>query len=77
MVRCNLAGRGYLVLAYPSAGATSAALASLQSQAVDSGEDMTVAKATTWIVKASEGPTIGSPMISAAKKQGGQKITLG
>lgn len=77
MVRCNLAGQGYHVLAYQSAERATAALGSLQFQATNSGETMTVAKASMWIVKAAEGPTIGAPMIKAAAKQGGKRMTLG
>ncbi len=77
MVRCNLAGRGYHVLAYQNSAATSAAVASLQAQASGSGETMTIAKATTWIVKAAEGPTVGATMLSAAARQGGNKVVLG
>lgn len=76
MVKCTLGDQGYHVLAFGSAAATTSAVGSLQAQASGSGETITIAKSTTWIVKAAEGPTIGTPMVKAATKQGGTKLIL-
>lgn len=76
MVKCTLGNQGYQVLAFESATATTGAIRSLQAQATGSGEEMTIAKSTKWIVKAAEGPTIGAPMVKAAQKQGGTKVIL-
>jgi hypothetical protein len=76
MVRCSLDDQGYLVLAYESSTATTSAISSLRDQASGSGETLTIAAAPTWIVKAAEGPTIGTPMVKAAKAQGAKKLVL-
>ncbi len=76
MVRCTLSNQGYHVLAFDSAAATTSAVRSLQVQANGSGETMTIATATKWVVKAAEGPTIGAPMVKAAQKQGAKKLVL-
>ena len=76
MVRCTLSNQGYHVLAFQSNAATTSAVRSLQVQANDTGETVTIAKSAKWIVKAAEGPTNGAPMIKSAEKQGGTKVLL-
>lgn len=64
------------MLAYGSAASTTAAVASLKAQAHGAGETMTIAAATTWLVKSAEGASIGTDMVTAAAKQGGKKLVL-
>lgn len=76
MAKCTLGDQGYHVLVYSNSAATTAAIASLKAQATGSGETITIAKSTTWIVKAAEGPTIGTTMVKAAQSNGGSKVVL-
>ena len=75
-VRCTYGDQGYLVLAYSSTGSAAAAVVSLRSQAKSAGESMTIVSGSTWIIKAAEGPSVGSDLVTAAQKQGGKKLVL-
>ena len=37
---------------------------------------MTIVSGSTWIIKAAEGPSVGSGLVTAAQKQGGKKLVL-